>query len=220
MIDNTKFILTYDFATQFLVNIASLFLLLRFIYYRNAAHRESLTGFIMFGNGVFLVTALLHNVDMSIGFAFGLFAVFSMLRYRTETLTVRDMTYLFILIAIALITALSKLALIELLLVNGFLCGLAAFCETTLLAKNITVKDVVYEKIDLIKTDKYRELISDLEQRLGYKIERVDIGEVDFMRDTAVIKVFYNEQSTKSIQQFSVSVLENERSPANIKEQM
>ena len=95
-------ILTIDFLIRFIINIASLLVLLRLIHYRSASHRDSLGGFLLFGNGVFLVTALLHNVEMSMGFAFGLFAVFSMLRYRTETLSIGDMAYLFVSITIAL----------------------------------------------------------------------------------------------------------------------
>ncbi len=185
-------ILTNDFFIRFLINAIALFILLRVIYYRDASNRESLTGFMMFGNGVFLVTALLHNVDMSMGFAFGLFAVFSMLRYRTETLTVRDMTYLFVLIAISLMSSVSSMSFVELSLINGLMCGMAALIETSLLAKKTANKQVVYEKIDLIRPERYQDLVDDLEQRLGHNIEQVVIGDVDFLKDSAVLKVFYN----------------------------
>ncbi len=98
---NLATIFNVTFSVHFIINISFLLILLRVIYYRHSPNRDSLFGFFMFGNGVFLVTALLHNVEMSMGFAFGLFAVFSMLRYRTESLSIRDMTYLFTVIVMA-----------------------------------------------------------------------------------------------------------------------
>ena len=180
-----------DFLARFVINLASLFVLLRLIYYRDVSHKDSLGGFLLFGNGVFLVTALLHDAEMSMGFAFGLFAVFSMLRYRTETITIRDMSYLFVLIAIALMCAVSSLSHLELIVVVGFMCGLAKTCETTLLVNRIVEKKIVYEKIDYIKPENLEILREDLEHRIGYKIERIDVGDVDFLRDIAHLKVYY-----------------------------
>lgn len=185
-------LLNTDFFLRFVINFISLLILLRAIYYRNDAQSESSSGFMIFGNGVFFVTALLHNVDMSMGFAFGLFAVFSMLRYRTETLSVRDMTYLFVLIAISLLSSVSSLSLVELSLVNGTLCILTAFSETRFFTKTVAHKVVIYEKIELIKPENQDALYQDLNQRLGLDITGVEVGDVDFLRDTAVLKVFYN----------------------------
>ena len=191
MIDGPS-ILTVDFFIRFVVNIVSLFVLLRLIHYRSASRRDSLGGFLLFGNGVFLITALLHNIDMSMGFAFGLFAIFSMLRYRTETLSIGDMAYLFVSIAIALMSAVSKLNLLELLLVNGTLCVLAVFCESTFLATKTLEKEIVYEKVELILPDRRKELLEDLSARTGLDIQRVETGNIDFMRDSVVLKVFYS----------------------------
>jgi len=184
-------ILNVDFFIRFIVNIISLLILLRLIHYRSASHRDSLGGFLLFSNGVFLVTALLHNVEMSMGFAFGLFAVFSMLRYRTETLSIGDMAYLFVSITIALMSAVSNLTIIELIVVNSALCALALFCESSFLATKILEKNIVYEKIDLIHPDQMPALLADVQQRTGLNIERIEIGDVDFLRDTALLKVFH-----------------------------
>lgn len=187
----TESILNTEFCIRFVINIASLLILLRLVHYRSASHRDSLGGFLLFGNGVFLVTALLHNVEMSMGFAFGLFAVFSMLRYRTETLSIGDMAYLFVSITIALMSAVSDLNYSELIMVNSALCVLAVFCESSFLATKILEKNVIYEKIELIHPSKRTELINDLQARTGLIIERVEVGDVDFLRDTAVLKVFH-----------------------------
>ncbi len=180
-----------DFIARFAVNAVSLLVLLRFIYYRNVSQSEALSGLMLFGNGVFLVTALLHSVEISMGFAFGLFAVFSMLRYRTEALSLRDMTFLFVSIVISLMSAVSALPVVELLVVNTLVCLTSVLCEGALLQKKATVKNILYEKIELITPEKRSELLADLEARIGFKIERIDIGDIDFLKDTAQIKVYY-----------------------------
>lgn len=190
--------LTIDFFVRFLINIVSLLILLRLIHYRKDSHRESLGGFLLFGNGIFLVVFFLHNIEMSMGFAFGLFAVFSMLRYRTETLSIGDMAYLFVSIAIALLTAVSALTVPELIVVNGMLCAVAVFCESTFLATRILQKNITYEKIELIVPDRMDELTADLQQRTGLIIDRIEVGNIDFLRDTAALKIFYLASSNNT----------------------
>lgn len=183
--------LTLDFFVRFLVNGLFLFVLLRLIHYRTTLQRGSLGGFMLFGNGIFVVTALLHDVELSMGFAFGLFAVFSMLRYRTESLSTVEMAYLFVAIAVSLLSAVGNLNLLELMLVNGLICALAMFCESSWLATRTVVKNIVYEKIELIRPERIDELRADLRQRTGLTVDRVEVGDVDFLKDTAVLKVYY-----------------------------
>ena len=193
--NETISLINSDLIIRFIINITSLILLLRIIYYRNEAQSESMSGFMIFGNGVFFVTALLHNVEMSMGFAFGLFAVFSMLRYRTETLSVRDMTYLFVLIAISLLSSVSSLNMTELAAVNITICAITALFETSFFTKTIESKTVIYEKIDLITTANRTQLYEDLESRLGHDITDIEIGDIDFLRDSAILKVYYKRQA-------------------------
>ena len=185
-------VLTSEFIIRFFINLISLLILLRCIRYRNRAGSESLIGgFLLFGNGVFLVTSLLHNIEMSMGFAFGLFAIFSMLRYRTEALSIGDMTYLFVSISIALMSSVSSLNMFELSIINSTLCIIALFCDSHLLAQKTLEKLIMYENIDLIHPSRYNELIEDLTCRTGLKIDRVEIGDIDFLRDSASLRVFY-----------------------------
>ena len=193
-------LLSTDFFFRYFINLFSLIVLLRLIYYRNDAQCESYSGFMIFGNGVFFVTALLHDVDMSMGFAFGLFAIFSMLRYRTETLSVRDMTYLFVLIAISLLSSVSSLLLLELITVNLILCLITWLSETSVLTRTVAHKIVVYENIELIVPSKREVLLSDLQTRLGLDVTDVEIGDVDFLRDSAILKVFYRSSSVRQTQ--------------------
>ena len=187
------------FLSRLAINAISLCVLLRFVYYRDIAQREVLGGLMLFGNGVFIVTALLHSVEISMGFAFGLFAVFSMLRYRTEALELRDMMYLFVSIVIALMCAVSNLSIVDLLTVNGLVCLIAFICETSFLSNKTSQKQVLYEKIDLITPDKKDELFADLEARIGFKVEQVEIGNVDFLRDTVSLKVYYFPKEPKPV---------------------
>ena len=206
---------TNAFILNFIVNMVSLLILLRFIYYRNSPNRDSLFGFFLFGNGVFLVTALLHNVEMSMGFAFGLFAVFSMLRYRTESISIRDMTYLFIVIVMALMSAVGPVSPIELIALNLTICFLAAISETSILAPRIFDKKIVYEKVELAKPDKYEELMIDLCHRTGLEVIKAEVLNINFLHDTANIRIYYIEnpivtQVTKNDEKNSVSVKSSE----------
>ena len=130
---------------------------------------------------------------MSMGAAFGLFAVFSMLRYRTEGISTKDMTYLFLSIAIGLITALSKGTWFELLLINFIILFFTYLLESSFLIKKEETKIIQYENIEMIQPEFRAELLADLEKRMGLKIHRIAIGKIDFLKDTAIIKVFYYE---------------------------
>ncbi len=185
------------FLSLLLINLFSVLVLMRGIYYRYSTNRDSLLGLTMFGIGVFLVVHLLHDIEMSMGFAFGLFAVFSMLRYRTESIPIRDMTYLFLVIVIALITAVVTAPAIEILLINMLVCLLARLAETQLLAPRTHDKPVVYENIENIKPENHQRLLQDLVERTGLDVYRFEIEHIDFLKDTAHLRVFYHENAVK-----------------------
>lgn len=128
------------------------------------------------------------------GAAFGLFAVFSMLRYRTEGISTKDMTYLFITIALGLITAISNGSLAELGLMNAILLGFTAILESNILIQKEQTKGIIYDKINLITPDKKQELIDDLRQRTGLNIQRVEINHYDFLKDSCQLTIFYFKQ--------------------------
>jgi len=192
------------FFSLLLINLVSVLVLMRGIYYRYSTNRDALLGLTMFGVGVFLVAHLLHDIEISMGFAFGLFAVFSMLRYRTESMPIRDMTYLFLVIVIALITAVVPVAAMEILAINMLICLLARLAETRLLAPRTHHKPVLYENIANIKPENHDRLLEDLVARTGLDIYRFEIDTIDFLKDIAHIRVFYNETrsgETASIKQ-------------------
>lgn len=169
--------------------MVSILILVRFCYYQFSENRAHSASFILFGMGVFIITALLHKTDISMGFAFGLFAVFSMLRYRTESITVKEMTYLFLVIAISLLNAVSGLNPYELLTVDALLITLAYLLETNLLMKKTSERIIDYEVIENIKPENLQRLKNDIQARTGWNVQRVDILYIDFLKDSAKIKV-------------------------------
>jgi Domain of unknown function (DUF4956) len=190
--------LSLDFLFRYLILLGGSLLLLRAIYFRISPNRESFFSFFLFANGVFLVTYLLHNVELSMGFAFGLFAVFAMLRYRTEPISIRDMTYLFVAIGLSLMCSIAKVHYLELCAIILLVCALAAIAETRFIAPRIVEKKINYDKVELIRPDKRDELIADLHQRTGFDIIKIEIGKIDYLSDSAQLAVFCRE-SNKTI---------------------
>lgn len=186
--------LSIDFALRYFILIIGCIILLRAIYFRISPNREAVFSFFLFANGVFLVTYLLHNIDLSMGFAFGLFAVFAMLRYRTEPISIRDMTYLFIVIGVSLMSAVADLKYYELALVLASICGLSAIGETRILAPRIFEKRINYDNVENIKPQNHEALIADLKERTGLNIIKVDVGKIDYLSDSAQLIVFCSDK--------------------------
>lgn len=185
--------LSMKFFSRLLIDFVSVFVLIRFIYYPIYKNREFFFTFFIFNLIIFLITFLLNKVEMSMGAAFGLFAVFSMLRYRTEGISMKDMTYLFLVIAMGLITAVSKGNWDELSLLNLIIIVFTYLLESNVLLKKEASKTIQYENIEMIKPEFKEQLIADLESRTGIKINRISINKVDFLKDTAVIRIYYYE---------------------------
>ena len=187
--------LSSHFFSMLLVNIVFLGVMLRGIFYRHSPDRNSLFGFFMFGTGVFLVTHLLQGVEISMGFAFGLFAIFAMLRYRTETITIRDMTYLFLVIVISLLNGVGPLTPISATIVCSIMCTIVALGETTLFAPRIFEKNIRYENIHNIRPENYDLLVTDIKERTGLDVKSIEILNIDFLSDIANLKVLHGEEN-------------------------
>ncbi len=176
------------------IDFVSVFILLRLIYYPNYKKMEFFFTFFIFNLTIFFITFLLNTVDISIGAAFGLFAVFSMLRYRTEGISMKDMTYLFLFIAIGMITAILKGSWGELMLFNSLILGFTYVLESNFLLKKELSKTILYENIEMIKPENHPALVEDLRKRTGLKIHRISIDKIDFLKDKAVIQAYYYEK--------------------------
>ena len=181
--------LSFDFLIRLLINMAGVFILVRFVYFRTTQKRAYASSCILFGLSVFLITSQLASVEISIGFAFGLFAIFSMLRYRTESINVKEMTYLFLVIAMSLLSGISATNQLELGLLLGLICLLAHVTETSLLLPKLQECTVEYERIENIVPARREELLADLRERLGVDVRTIETESVDFLRDTATLKI-------------------------------
>lgn len=187
--------LDFTFISRFSLNLLFLIVLCYGCYFRVSKNSTVAGAFIMFGVGIFIITNLLHGVDMSMEFAFGLFAVFTMLRYRTESISIKEMTYLFLVTAIALLTSVGQMSLTDLMLLNGLLCALAFIIDSRVCGTRYQIQSVCYERIENITPNNREKLIRDLRKRTGLQVEKVSIEHIDFLRDTAQLKVSYLEQS-------------------------
>jgi hypothetical protein len=182
------------FFIRMAIDLLSMMILIRLIYYPVYKRRDHMFTFYMFNVTIFIITFLLNGKSgFSTGAAFGLFAVFSLLRYRTEDISSRDMTYLFLVIALGLMTSANRGNILEISLINGVILLGAFLLDGNVLMKTEFVKTVQYENIELIRPERQAELIADLEARTGLKIHKISVGKVDFLRDTAVVKIYYYE---------------------------
>lgn len=182
------------------IDLAAVLLLIRFVYFPRYKKRELNFTFLIFNLVIFLISFLLSKIDLSMGTAFGLFAVFSMLRYRTEEVSIKDMTYLFLFIAMGLISAVTKIKDASdgyeytfIALLHAGIILIAFLLESRLLFRKEAVKLIQYEKIELIHTSRQGELIEDLKLRTGLNVSRITIVRIDFLSDSAQIKMYYLE---------------------------
>lgn len=187
--DNDMLKLVFRFA----VNLFFLALVVRVVYFKSSRSKDYLFTYFMLNILVFFICFTLKKFDLGLGMALGLFAIFGILRYRTDTIPIREMTYLFMVIGLAVINALAnrKMSYAELALTNSSIVAFAAFLEMLPLLRQEGREEILYEKIDLIKPSNHAELIEDLQERTGLKINRIELGKIDFLRDTVAITVFY-----------------------------
>lgn len=178
---------------RYLINLVAMILLTRFIYYRSYRRSDLFLTFFSFNSIIFFVTYLLNKVEMSTGAAFGLFAVFSILRYRTEGISAKDMTYLFLSIALGLLTAVSKVSWMEQSVICSVILLLTFLLESNLLMKKESSKTVLYDNINLAGAQAQQELLDDLRKRTGLNIHRYEILEIDFLKDACRITIYYFE---------------------------
>ncbi len=190
--------LSDKFFWRYGMDLLFIFILVRGIYYPIYRRKEYVFTYFLFNTLIFIITYLLNKVDMSMGAAFGLFAVFSLLRYRTEDISAKEMTYLFLCIALGLINAVSHATWLEITLINGIVLTLTFLLDGNLLMKNEFFYDVNYENLTLIHPDRYQDLLVDLRKRTGFKVHNARVIKVDFLIDAAVIRIYFYHEKGKS----------------------
>ena len=191
----------FEMFIRFSLNMIVILILIRWLYYSTTRRKDYLFTFILISCVIFLLCYLLANVKLQLGFALGLFAIFGIIRYRTNAMPIREMTYLFLVIGISIINALAdtKTSVAEVLFTNIIILFFTFGFEKLWLLRHEVSRIINYEKIELIKPDKYNELIADLQDRTGIKkIDRLEIGKIDFLKDTCFITIYFEENYMNS----------------------
>lgn len=194
MSDFVQFLLGFGF------NLCVAILLVRFIYYPSTHNKRYVFTFLAFNTMIFFVLSFMTSIEIGIGVGFGLFAIFSILRYRTDPIPVREMTYLFVIVALPVMNTASSDSKLwpQLVVANLAILAIMFVLEKEWGFHFEASKRIVYEKIELIRPDTLPQLKADLEQRTGLKIKRVVVGKVNFLRDTADLTVYYDDVAHES----------------------
>lgn len=183
-----------ELVLRFALNLAVIVVIVRYLYYTTSRRKDYLFSYIMISTVIFLLCFLLNSVKLQIGFALGLFAIFGIIRYRTDAISIKEMTFLFIVIGVSVINALAnkKISYAELFFTNLVIIFLVWLMERIWLVNKEGKKIIEYEKIALIKPEKEAELLADIRERTGLDVTRMEIGKIDFLRDSARIRIFFN----------------------------
>lgn len=196
---------------KFILNFCVVFILTRYLYYTKSRRRDYFFSFILISVSIFFLIYLLGSIKIKIGFALGLFAIFGIIRYRTESIPIREMTYLFAITAISVINALAENNnWIELLIANIIFLLITWRLEKQRNKNNLLFKLIRYDKIQLITPETREELIKDLNDRTGLNIIKVEIGHIDFLKDSAIIKIYYQSETEESNSINTLTKLPNE----------
>lgn len=198
-----------ELGIRFFLNLAVCWILVQFFYYKKSRRRDYYFTFMVFSSAMLVLLYVMGNVEVGIGLTLGLFAIFGIIRYRTETVPIREMTYLFVIIALAAMNGLAPVYRLVgaagsnphyelscgtvgiMVLSNLLVVALIWVFESERLLKHTSTKLVLYDRIELIVPERRAELIEDLEKRVGVKIDNLEVGHVDFLKDAAFIKIFY-----------------------------
>ena len=195
LMDNTAITMM---LVRLLVDVLVTFVIVGLIYYPLKKDKDYVFTFIVFNLLIFFVCYFMSSITLSMGFAFGLFALFGILRYRTTTIPIKEMTYLFAVIVIAIINSLStaEISLAEIMLSNAAILVLLFILERVWLKVPQGFKVITYEKIDLIKPEHSADLLKDLKERTGLDITEVEVDSINFVTDSAKIKIYFNRQDS------------------------
>jgi hypothetical protein len=183
----------YKLLLRMLINVVFLTIIIRFLYYPITKRKDYLFTYYLIGFITFFLCFSLKKLDIDTGMGLGLFAIFGIIRYRTNPIDIKEMTYLFVVIGLSVINALAskKVSMAEIAIINTAIVFITFALEYLWLLKHETRKTIVYEKIKLIKPSRGAELKADLEERTGLKINRMEIGKINFLNDTAQIRIYY-----------------------------
>tara|TARA_B110000503_G_scaffold131159_1_gene205369 strand:- start:374 stop:1033 length:660 start_codon:yes stop_codon:yes gene_type:complete len=185
-----------DFYTLLLrlgINLVVMTIIIRYLYYPITKRKDYLFTYYLIGLTTFFLCFGLKKLDIDTGMGLGLFAIFGIIRYRTDAIEIKEMTYLFLIIGVSVVNSLAsnKISVAEMGVINFAVIAVTYGLEYLWLVKHLTRKTIVYERIDLITPDKENEMRVDLEKRTGLTLDHFEIGKIDFLNDTAQVRLFY-----------------------------
>lgn len=206
-----------DLLFRFIINTVFTIIIARIFYFPKNRRKDFFFTFILVGFCIFMLIHLMGDAKIKTGIAMGLFAIFCIMRYRTESVPIREMTYLFFVISLAAINALAweadisgnhpdfiipeLTAMGELILTDILFLLVLYFAERKKWVKSLSTKYIKYDKIDLITPDKHHELVNDLRERTGLDVIKVEIGNIDFLKDMALVKIYYRSEKDRDIKE-------------------
>ena len=183
----------FKMVFRFFLNTIFLTIIIQWLYYKSVKKRDYLFTYYMIGVIVFFLCFTLKKYELDIGMALGLFAIFGIIRYRTNPVPIKEMTYLFVIIGVSVINSLAnqKMSYAEIVGANIIIVSTIYIIERIWFRENTLSKTIVYEKIENIKPEMHDVLVQDLEERTGLTITEVEIGKIDFLKDTTSITIKY-----------------------------
>jgi hypothetical protein len=183
----------YKLLARLVANLIFMTVIVRFLYYPRTKRKDYLFTYYLIGLVTFFLCFGLKKLDIDTGMGLGLFAIFGIIRYRTDAIEIKEMTYLFIVIGISVVNALAanRISVAETALINFAVVGMTYGLEYLWLLKHETRKTIIYERIDLILPERSDEMKADLEARTGLNINRFEVGRIDFLNDTAQVRIYY-----------------------------
>jgi len=194
----------YTLLLRLVINLFFMTILIRYLYYPIAKRKDYLFTYYLIGLITFFLCFGLKKLDIDTGMGLGLFAIFGIIRYRTDAIEIKEMTYLFLVIGISVVNSLAsrQISVAEMAVINLTVVGITYGLEYVWLIKHETRKTIVYEKIDLIVPDRHEEMLIDLEKRTGLQINRFEVGKINFLDDTAQVRIYYYSED-QNFSQFS-----------------
>lgn len=197
----------YRLLMRLVINFFFITIIVRYFYYRITSRKDYLFTYYLMSFIIFFICYSLKKLDIDTGMGLGLFAIFSIIRYRTNQIAIKEMTYLFIVIGLSVVNALASdnISMTELGIINFFMLGMTYFLEFVVLLKHETRKTILFENIKLVDISKQDELKAELERRTGLIINRVEVGKINFLDDTAQLRIFYyaDEQAISDYNELS-----------------
>ncbi len=183
----------YKLLLRLVVNLIFLTIIIRYLYYPAQKRKDYLFTYYLIGLITFFLCFALKKFNIDTGMGLGLFAIFGIIRYRTDAIEIKEMTYLFLVIGVSVVNSLAsnKISLAEMSLINISIVAITFGLERLWLVKHETRKTIIYERIDLIRPESYDEMKADLESRTGLSINRVEVGKINFLEDTAQVRIYY-----------------------------